>query len=244
MAHGTIEFFTSSSPFSFPGWTYQQPGGTRGNKDYANELGADGDEIANGTNNPKTEGSWTFLLADSVEVGEDLPIPNVGQISSSGGWHLDSIQIGWDRAQLRPKLTANAHKHDAGTAHGATGGHDCREYAASVTIKAVAFGVPADLGGVKLADGAVVDWRDATYTLECSHVDELGRSGNELAGDNYDGVETISANLTGNWTDDDLTVTSGWTRTGDGVTPSNTGATTGNVNYIHHVAHYVAQSNG
>ena len=242
MANGTIEFFTSSSPFSFTGWTYQQPGGTRGGKDYANELGADGDEIANATHNPRTEGLWTFLLASTVATGSDLPIPNVGQISPSGGWHLDRIQIGWDRGQMRPKMTVSAHKHDAGTAHGATGAHQCREYAASVAIKAVAFGVPADLGGVKLAQGAVVDWRDATYTLECNHEDELGRDGNELAGDNYDGVETISANLTGAWTDDDLTVTSGWTRTGDGVTPSNTGATTGNINYVHHVPHVVPAS--
>lgn len=242
MAHGTIEFFTSSCPFEFDGWTYQQPGGTRSSKDYANELGADGNEIANKTHNDKEEGSWTFLLADSIEVGDDLPIPNVGQISESNGWHLDKIQIGWDRAQIRPKLTASAHRHTAGTAHGANGGHDCREYAASVSIKAVAFGVPADLGGVKLSTGAVVDWRDATYSLECSHIDETGRDGNQLAGDNHDGVETISANITGAWTDDDLTATAGWTRMGDGNTPSNTGATTGSVEYVHHVAHETANS--
>ena len=69
MAHGTIEFFTSSCPFSFTGGPYQQPGGPRGGKDYANELGADGDEIANATHNPRTEGLWTFLLASTVATG-------------------------------------------------------------------------------------------------------------------------------------------------------------------------------
>ena len=51
-----------------------------------------------------------------------------------------------------------------------------------------------------------------------------------------------SANLTGAWTDDDLTATSGWTRTTDGTTPSNTGATTGSVNYVHHVGHVTSNT--
>ena len=240
MANGTIEFFSSTCPFKFSGWTYQQPGGTQGTMDYANELGPDGDEIANGTHNPKDSASWTFILASTVSVGTALTIPSVGQVVD--GWHLDRVQIGWDRNQLRPKLTASAHKHKAGTSHGATGAHACRTYAASVEIEAVGFGVPADLGAVALDENAVVDWRDATYTLECSHEDELGRDGNELAGDNYDGVETVTANITGAWTDDDLVVASGWTRTGDGTTPSSTGATTGSVNLVHHVAHVTQNS--
>ena len=239
MAHGTIEFFNSSSPFSFTGWTYQLPGGTQRSKEYANELGDDGDEIANATHNPRSEGSWTFLLASSVSAGTPIPIPPVGQVTD--GWHLDRIQIGWDRNQMRPKLTASAHKHTAGTPHGATGAHACRTYEASVSIEAVAFGVPPDLGGVALAEGAVVDWRDATYTLECSHIDEPGRSGNQLAGDNHDGVETITANITGAWTEDDFDIASGWTHLGDGTTPSNTGATTGALNLVHHIAHTVQQ---
>ena len=240
MANGTIEFFTSESPFTFADWTYQQPGGKRRSKNYVSEPGSDGDEIAHATHNHREEGAWTYLLSGSVTPGTDITIPNVGQIAA--GWHLDRVEIGWSREQMRPKLTASAHRHLDGNAHGGAAAHECRQYAASVAIKAVAFGVPADLGGVKLASGAVVDWRDATYVLECNHVDEAGRDGSELAGDNYDGTESISANITGNWTDDDLEAASDWTRTGDSATPSNTGATTGAVEYVHHVPHVTQQA--
>ena len=136
-------------------------------------------------------------------------------------WHIDSIEITWDREQIKPKLTVNAHKHEAGTNH-ATG--SCRTYTATVTIAAVAFGVPADLGGVALASGATVDFRSATYTLGVTHIDEPGRSGEQLAGENHDGVETLEVEFTGDATADDCEIKTGWTNDQKTTTPSNTAA--------------------
>ena len=126
----------------------------------------------------------------------------------------------------------NAHKHETGTNH-ETG--SCRTYTATVTIAAVAFGVPADLGGVALASGATVDFRSATYTLGVTHIYEPGRSGEQLAGENHDGVETLEIEFTGGATADDYEIEDGWTNDQKTTTPSNTAATTTSLNLIHHL---------
>ena len=160
-----------------------------------------------------------------------MSIPKGGLVSA--GWHVDSIQISWGRDQIKPKMVVSAHKHEDGTNHAA---NSCRTYTATVEIDAVAFGVPADLGAVALASGAAVDFRSATYTLQVNHIDEPGRDGTQLAGENHDGTETFSVEFTGDATADDYELDSDWTNDQKTTTPSNTAATTTSLNLIHHIA--------
>ena len=233
--NGTINFFESDCPFTFTGWELQKQGGESTAKDYVNELGKSGDEIRRAAVNPKTATSWEFILAESVSVGSDIIIPDIGQVLAA--WHLDQLQVRWDRGAIAPKMTVSAHKHDAGAVNPHAG---ARTYKSTIAVKAVAFGVPADFGALKLAEGAVVDFRDVTYTLSLSHIDETGRSGNELKGDNHDGVETLVANFTGARADGDVVVEEGWTPTEFGKTPSNTGVTTSSFNIVKHLQHEAA----
>ena len=229
MANGTVDFFNPTCPITVGAdWEFQTSGPKQTAENYVNELGAHGDELRHATQGKKTTWSWTFV---NKQDSGTISIPKAGLVTA--GWHIDSIQIAWSRDQIKPKLTVNAHRHEDGTNH-ATG--SCRTYSATVEIDAVAFGVPADLGAVSLASGAVVDFRSATYTLGVTHIDETGRDGTQLAGENHDGVETFAVEFTGDATSDDYTVDSAWTNDQKTTTPSNTAATTTSINLIHHIA--------
>jgi len=229
MAHGTVEFFNPTCPITVGAdWDFQTCGPKQTADNYANELGQHGDELRHATHGKRTSWSWTFV--NNLDTGT-ITIPKGGLVSE--GWHIDSIQIQWGRDQIKPKMTVNAHRHDNGNPH-ADG--SCRTYTATVAIDAVAFGVPGDLGAIALANGATVDFRSATYTLQVSHIDEPGRDGSQLAGENHDGVETLSVELTGDATADDLEIDAAWTNDQKAKTPSNTAATTTSLNLIHHIS--------
>ena len=80
-----------------------------------------------------------------------------------------------------------------------------------------------------------MDFRSATYKLEETHIDEPGRNGEQLAGENHDGVETLEVEYTGDATADDYEIETGWTNDQKTTTPSNTAATTTSLNLIHHL---------
>ena len=229
MAHGTVEFFNPTCPITVgTDWDFQTCGPKQTATNYANELGQHGDELRHATHGKKTSWSWTFVNNKSSDA---ITIPKAGLVSA--GWHVDSIQISWGRDQIKPKMTVNAHMHEDGTNHAE---NSCRTYTATVAIDAVAFGVPADLGAVALATGAAVDFRSATYTLQVNHIDEPGRDGTQLAGENHDGTETFSVEFTGDAMADDYAIAAGWTNDQKTTTPSNTAATTTSLNLIHHIA--------
>jgi len=229
MAHGTVEFFNPTCPITVGAdWDFQTCGPKQAASNYANELNAHGDELRNATHGKKTTWSWTFV--NNKDSGA-ITIPKAGLVSA--GWHVDSIQISWSRDQIKPKMVVNAHMHEDGTNHAANG---CRAYTATVSIDAVTFGVPADLGAVALTNGALVDFRSATYTLQVQHIDEPARDGTQLSGENHDGTETISVEFTGDATADDYAIEEGWTNDQKTTTPSNTAATTTSLNLIHHIA--------
>ena len=233
MAHGTVEFFNPECPITVGSdWDFQTCGAKETSENYANELGPQGDELRHATHGKRTSWSWTFV--NNLDSG-NISIPKGGLVSA--GWHIDLIQIAWGRDQIKPKMTVSAHRHEAGTNHAAG---SCRTYTATVTIAAVAFGVPADLGGVALASGAEVDFRSATYKLGVTHIDEPARDGSQLAGENHDGVETLEVEFTGDATADDYEIEDGWTNDQKTTTPSNTAATTTSLNLIHHLTNDAA----
>lgn len=223
-----VDFFAPECPFTLGAdWEFQNQNAEQRSLDYINELGQRGDEILKALVNGKTSTGWQFISTASTG---NLTIPKVGQIL--GGYHIDSAEISWDRAQLKPKLTLVGHAHD-----GVEGGHNaCRTYSPTVTIPAVAFGVPSSIGAVSLGESAEVDFRSARYTLACSHIDETGRAGNQLKGENHDGVETVTVDFTGAATSADYTIAEGWSNPSRSKSPSNTGATTSSLELVHHIA--------
>ena len=160
MAHGTIEFFGPTSPISVPsGWTFQDGGAISSNKTRAAELGSDGDESASALHDPK---STTAFIYRSTATSGNYAFPKPGTVT--GGWHIDSFRVVWDRQQKDAKMTVNCHRHDAGTAHAA---NSCRTYTPSLDgkIAVVAFGCPVDFDDAfALDDEAVVDLRSAEYS--------------------------------------------------------------------------------
>lgn len=238
MAHGTVQFFAPACDITVDShWKFQDGGAKETTRERASELGADGDEVAHATHGARSTTSFIFIHDGD---GDALVFPNPGTVS--GGWHIDDFSVVWSRDAIAPKMTVNCHKHESGTNHSSG---SCRTYTPSlVAIAPQTFGCPSAFSGgtgkngFTLAQGAVVDLRDATYTVKCSHVDEANRTGGELAGNNYDGVETLEVNLTGEATSDDWT--SDWDRVSDGVTPSNTGATATKLSFEHHLAHDTA----
>lgn len=243
-----VTFFAPDCPAAITaavggGWTFQNQNAEQRSKDYINELGKGGDEILKALVNGKTATGWQFV--STAASGNVIAAPAAGQThpfapgTVIGGYHIDSIEISWDRGQVKPKLTIVAHAHD-----GVTNGHNaCRTYSPSVTIAAVAFGLPADLGAVALSAEAEVDFRSATYRLSVSHVDETGRSGGQLKGDNHDGVESLNVEFTGDADPDDYEIEAGWSAPNSGRTPSNTGVTTSSLELVHHVAADAPASN-
>ena len=226
--HGTVDFFNPTCPISVGSdWDFQNCGPKQTASNYASELNAHGDELANALHGKKTTWSWTFV--NNLSTGS-ISIPKGALVSA--GWHVDQIQIVWGRDQMKPKMTVSAHRHEDGTNHAA---NSCRTYTATVEIDAVAFGVPADLGAISLASGAAVDFRSATYTLSLTHIDETAADGTQLAGENHDGVETLSVEFTCDATGDDYAIETGWANDQKTTTPSNTAATTTSLNLIHHI---------
>jgi hypothetical protein len=207
-------------------WEFQNQNAEQRSLDYINELGKRGDEILHALVNGKTSTGWQFV---STAATGKLKLLKVGQVI--GGFHIDSEEASWGNNQIKPKMTIVGHAHD-----GVQGGHNtCRTYSPTVEFEAVAFGIPANLGGVSLSESAEVDFRSARYSLSCSHIDETGRAGNQLKGENHDGVESLSVEFTGDAAPGDYAITDGWSKPSSSRTPSNTGVTTSSIELVHHI---------
>lgn len=211
-------FFNPESAFGeFAGWEIQTVNPTT-QRQRAQALGKDGDEIASKTYDHRTTASATF-----VATADNAEIPKAGAIV--GGYHIDTITVNFTNTDY-VHMTVQGHKH--GTAAHAT----CRTYTGSLTTIGTKFGCPATLEGLAIPAGAGV--RSYTYTLTCNHVDELGRQGDFLAADNYDGSETAECELceTG-----DIAAAEGWDLVTDGHTRGNTQAETATATAERHIAH-------
>ena len=235
---GTVEFFESECPLGDAvdsTWELQNEGGTSKTATRAAETGRDGDELLAKYHDAKTTCSWTFICRQTP--GESLVWPKAGKVKD--GWSIDGFSCSWDRAQPQPKLTVNAHRHEGGNAHGSQNNPQGRTYTLDLDVKAQEFGVPAVFGtAFALTPEAVVDTRSATLNFSVSHIDELGSTGEELRGENHDGVATLQVDLTG--AVDDADYKTDWGVGTRSKTPSNTGATASSVNLEKHFAHDAA----
>lgn len=211
-------FFQANDPFGLTGWVAQSGGDITVTEQNAVALGANGDSIAEQGYDPKQEISVSYIA-----TAEGVAIPSVGAIMN--GWHIDSVSVSFSNTDWA-KLTISGHKH--GTANHET----CRVYAPSITAKG-GFGCPLEIGIFKLTAESGVGVRSVSYSLQTNHVDEMKHDGSHLAGDNYDGTETLTIETTGAYTFP--ATADGWHNDSNDSKHTNTGATTSSCTYTKHL---------
>lgn len=219
----STEFFNPSDPFGLSGWECQSDD-IRTSYQRAQALDRKGNECAH-----RTYGGQTSITIPYVITADNAVIPKVGLVAGSaevGFWHIDKITVTFTNNDF-VKMSIEAHKHEGGSSHAAS---SCRTYTGSLGAIASQFGCPATICGLTIPADAGV--RSITYTLECNHVDEPGSQGDWLAGDNYDGKETVSVELCDTQA---LTAATGWDLMNKGSNPSNTGATASSGDAEHHL---------
>ena len=230
-----IEFFGDTSAFGdLAGWEIQTGPNPSTETSYANALGRDGDEIRHAGYGAKTSATCTYV---STATSGSLTLPKVGAILN--GYHVDSVSVAYEQTGF-PTLTVTGHRHDDGSPDKAT-----RTYSPSVELPAVTLGVPSELDGAfSLSASAECGMRSLTYSLTCTHVDEMDADGGHLAGENHDGVETLSAEFTGKVTvgssGTDVVADAAWFAGTHSQSMGNTSATTTSLTLTRHIAHDAA----
>ena len=239
-----VEFFAPDKTIlgTLADWELQTGGNPTLTRQRAQALKSDGDELAAAQYGAKIEYSLNY--AASRHTGSDgLAIPSVGAILN--GAHVDSVSVAYSQEAF-PALTVAAHRHAA--VDGTAGTHNaCRLYKPSVVLPPRAQGVPSTL---KDADGTAVfscpsgiGMASLAYTLEATHSDVPDGDGNQLAGENRDGVEKLEIQLTGRVAVADLAIASGWSLPDSwSLSQSNQEATTTSVTITRHVAHEAASA--
>jgi len=223
MADIALSFFNPTDVLNLGGDWIQQENNITHSLQRAQGLGATGDEAANKTHGGGSAGSVVYEC--HAETG-NLTLPNAGKVA--GGVHIDNMQLTYQPSGW-PRLTCNVHQHDD-NAHADT----LNQFVGSVTLPAQ-FGIPTTvLTGVPATCGL----KGLTYTLGCTHQDE-DVNGNHLAGENRDGIETLSVEATGDIGDavDDPT---DFDSMSDGDTKSNTAVQGTSLAWEKHIARYVA----
>lgn len=193
------EFFNPTSPLgTLPGWEIQTENPAN-QWQRAQALKANGDEL-----NKRLYDGKTSVTAEYVASADNAALPKVGAVL--GGYHVDQIQVRFTNNDF-VRMTVTGHKH-LGTGVTSHAANSCRTYTGTLTAITSAFGCPAVPVGFDedtFPTGAGV--RSATYTVTCQHVDEPGRLGDFLAGNNHDGIETMEIELCEAGT---VTADSGW----------------------------------
>ena len=229
-------FFESNSPFGeLTGWEPQTGGNATVTEQRASALGRDGDEIRYKGYDRKQAVSCSYV---STEDSGSLTIPSVGGLLN--GYLVESVQVAYSNTGFAT-MTVSGHKHIDGNPD-----KDTRTYSPSLTLPATDLGAPLKVTGsdgstvvFSLTERAAFSVRSLQYQLQTNHVDESKADGSHLAGDNYDGTETLTLEFSGSGTlGTDFTVDStDWHVDSNGVSESNTGMTTQSVTLTRHVAH-------
>ena len=216
-----VNFFNPDALITISGWT-RQSSSNGGSKQRAQALDENGDELAYREHGNQKSVTMNFVATATTG---NLTLPKIGAILN--GYHVDNFTLTYSQASF-PTLSVSAHKH-GNAAH-----DECRTYTPSITAPAC-FGVPSEFGEFDCGDD--VGMRSLSYSCQVNHVDENDGAGEHLAGDNYDGSETVSIDTTGITT---ITAPSGWTNDSSSESKSNTAAETASASFSHHIQHDVA----
>lgn len=248
-----IKFFSPENPFSTledewelqnsnPNDAWQTVTALKKDGDFLRGSQYDGKRTLNlSFISKKVTGNFTLDIASGVKLACGV----VAAVESLY-FHVDTIAIGYTQ-NGQPTLDITAHAHLAGKGHGPTangGDGGCRIYIPSLTFPALDIGCPTTLGDAfTLSAACQQSLRSIRYQLQVNHNDVPDRVGNHLAGDNYDGTETLAIEFTGEFENNDFTLGEGWFKDNQGTPAGNTSETTTTLNLTHHVAHYVAPAN-
>ena len=179
----------------------------------------------------------------TLSVGANLDVPHPGAIKN--GAHVDSIQVAYTQTGF-PTLAVASHKHAA--IDGTPAAHDpCRVYKPTVVLPARPIGVPSTLvdtdGNTIFTCPDGVGMRSLTYALQPTHTDEPNGDGGHLAGQNNDGVETLTLEFTGKVAIADLEIDAeGMLPDADADTQGNTQATTKSVTITRHIPYDTSET--
>ena len=167
---------------------------------------------------------------------KSLDVPGVGSVSN--GAHIDQIQVVYSQTGA-PTLAVNSHKHAA--VNGTASTHDpCRVYTGTVVLPIRAIGVPSTLKDTDdntiFTLPAGVGMKSLTYGLAVTHQDEPDGDGGHLAGQNRDGVETLTIEFTGKVAVAELSIDGSWMLPdSDADGQGNTIATTKSITITKHI---------
>ena len=211
-------------------WVVQNPAPNT-QADRASGLGANGDEAAWKSHNLRKQVTITYKC---FAASGNLILPKIGVIAST--FHIDNVKLDYDPVGW-PTLTVAIHKHLGASTHAEA---SCNTYATDIVFPAQ-FGVPTSISTatptVMFALGSTaVALKTLSFSLTCTHLDELGGTGDWLAGDNHDGVETLDAEFTGIPADADLTISAAYHKGSDGDPTTNTGASSRKLSLTRHIA--------
>ena len=238
---GSNGFFEANSPFgNLTNWEPQSGGNATVTEQRASALGRDGDEIRGKGYDKREAVTGNYV---STATSGNLALPDVGGLHNN--YLLESLQVSYSNTGF-PTMTASGHKHLDGNADANT-----RVYKPSVVLPATDLGAPLIIKDTEnntvfsLTEAAAFSVRSLQYQLQINHVDELKANGTHLAGDNYDGVETLTIEFSGSGTKGtDFTVDeTNWHLDSNGKNESNTGMTTQSITLTRHIPHYVAPAN-
>jgi len=215
-------------------WEMQTTSATN-TKGRASGLDRKGDEAAFREHNPRSALNITYKCYATSGL---LTLPSVGEIVN--GYHIDSWTLVYSPTDF-PVLTITTHKHTASTGSHADG--SCRTYTATVKLPAQ-YCIPIQLmfedGKTKAFDlkNPGIGMRSLSFELTCTHVDETGGCGDWLAGENHDGVETLTAEFTGvPQIPADLAIDASWSNPSESVSEGNTQVNTRSLTLVKHIKH-------
>lgn len=236
-----VQFFAPEHAIETPAdWELQTGANPTISRQRAQSLKENGDELHTVQYGAQIAYNENF---NAKKYTGDLTIPNAGAISS--GAHIDTLTVTYSQTGA-PTLAVTSHKH--ATVAGAAEAHDvCRVYEPSVILPARAIGVPSALKFKKGTAGTLTDvftlpagigMRSMTYVLQVTHTDVPDGDGNHLAGQNRDGVETLTLEFTGKVAVSELAIDSDWMlpdNDADGM--GNTQETTKSITISKHLAY-------
>lgn len=234
-----VKFFAPDASVlgSLTDWEIQSGGSPSLSRQRAQALKANGDELKAAQYDAKIEYSLNYK--PTRYTGDDgLTLPPVGKILN--GAHVDSVSLTYSQTDF-PTLAVTAHRHAAVDGTPATHG-PCRAYSPSVVLPPRAIGVPSSLkdsvGATIFTCPTGIGMRSLAYSLSVTHLDELDGDGVHLAGQNRDGVETLTVEFTGEVAISELAIDSGWMLPdSSSVAQSNEAATTTSVTLQRHLAY-------
>ena len=229
MSKSVVFFAPDSAIGNLEGWEIQSGSNPSISRQRAQALGANGDEIASAQYGAQIAYSMNY----KAKVFEGtLTIPKAGAVVN--GTHIDSVELAYSQTDY-PSLSVSAHSH--AKLDGTPKSHDtCRTYSPSLAFPARAIGIPSALtGAFTCPEGVGI--RALSYTLTCNHVDEMDGEGEQLAGDNYDGSETLTIEFTGEVSAAELNIGNGWMLPeSEAITRGNTQAHTTSITLTRHIA--------